>query len=308
MKVETNQQTQWMSTEQNKWARFFHKNKVRLLMALLPPALWAFFFLFIPYVLLFLNSFWKLKSSQIAHEFNLMNYVTIFSNPLYFGTLLKTLGIALLVTVLALIISYPLAYVIAFKVKQKWKMILYVMVIIPLWTSYLVRAFAWKVILGTDGILNNFLMWIGVIDQPMQLFLYSPFAVIITLTHIFVPFVLMPIYASLEHLNKDLIEASKDLGANRFKTFLHVVFPLSLPGVLAGCTMAFVLSMGDFIAPVLIGGPDGIMIANIVVSLFGAAYNWPLGSAIGIIILVLVIGVLEVTERMEKRYGSIAQR
>lgn len=308
MRAETNQQTHWVGAERNRLARFFHKNKVRLLMALLPAALWAFFFLFIPYVLIFLNSFWKLENSQIAHVFNLMNYATIFTNPLYFGTLLKTLGIALLVTLLALLISYPLAYVLAFKVGQRWKMILYVMVIIPLWTSYLVRAFAWKVILGTDGILNNFLMWLGVIDQPMTLFLYSPFAVIITLTHIFVPFVLMPIYASLEHMPKDLIEASKDLGANRFKTFFHVVFPLSLPGVLAGCTMAFVLSMGDFIAPVLIGGPDGIMIANIVVSLFGAAYNWPLGSAIGIIILLLVIGVLEVTERMEKRYGSVAQR
>jgi spermidine/putrescine transport system permease protein len=133
--------------------------------------------------------------------------------------------------------------------------------------------------------------------------LYSPFAVVLTLTHIYTPFAFLPIFASLEHVPRNLIEASQDLGATPWQTFRRVILPLSLPGVIAGATFAFVLSLGDFLAPLLVGGPSGIMISNIVVSLFGAAYDWPLGAAISLLMLVMVVGLLFATERLEKRYS-----
>ena len=138
-------------------------------------------------------------------------------------------------------------------------------------------------------------------NHPVEFFLYSPFAVILTLTHIYTPFTFLPIYASLEHVPRNLLEASHDLGATPLKTFWRVIFPLSIPGVLAGATFAFVLSLGDFLAPLLVGGPSGIMISNIVVSLFGAAYNWPLGAAISLCMLVLVVVLLFAVERVERK-------
>ena len=175
------------------------------------------------------------------------------------------------------------------------------MVIIPLWVSYLVRAYAWKTILGSDGVLNTLLQYVHIVRQPLEFLLYSPFAVVLTLTHIYTPFTFQPVYASLEHIPRELVEASHDLGASPASTFWRVIFPLSLPGVLAGATFAFVLSLGDFLSPLLIGGPSGIMISNVVVSLFGAAYNWPLGAAISLCMLLLVVGLLTVVQQIEKR-------
>ena len=165
------------------------------------------------------------------------------------------------------------------------------------------RGYAWKTILGTDGVLNGFLQYLHITRHPVEFFLYSPFAVVLTLTHIYTPFTFLPIYASLEHVPRNLIEASHDLGASPAKTFLRVILPLSLPGVLAGATFAFVLSLGDFLAPLLVGGSSGIMISNIVVTLFGAAYDWPKGAAISLCMLVIVVGILFVTERIERKYS-----
>jgi spermidine/putrescine transport system permease protein len=183
----------------------------------------------------------------------------------------------------------------------RFQNLLYQLVIIPLWVSYLVRAYAWKTILGGNGVLNTLLIHVGILHQPASFFLYSPFAVILTLTHIYTPFVFLPTYASMAHIPKALIEASSDLGASPVRSFWTLIFPLSLPGIVAGATFAFVLSLGDFIAPLLIGGPNGIMISNIVVSLFGAAYDWPLGSAISLCILILVVVLISTTESIEKR-------
>ncbi|WP_082033953.1 ABC transporter permease [Cohnella kolymensis] len=186
------------------------------------------------------------------------------------------------------------------KNKQLW----YTLVIIPLWVSYLVRAYAWKIVLGQEGILNNLLLSVGLIDKPLEIFLYSPYAVVLALTHIYTPWVLMSIYTSLEHIPRDILEASKDLGAGRWRTFFHIVLPLSLPGVIAGATFAFVLTMGDFLAPQLLGGTSSMMVSNVVYSLFGVANNWPLGSTIGIITLFVVLGILQLTHRLEKKTAS----
>jgi spermidine/putrescine transport system permease protein len=267
----------------------------------IPPLLWVTVFLLVPYAILFCYSFWSVSSAQtIVHNWNLQNYLQLARNPIYLQVLFRSMRIAASVTVFALLLGYPLAYYLSFHAAKR-KDLLYQLVIIPLWASYLVRGYAWKTILGSDGVLNGFLQYLHITHRPVEFFLYSPFAVIITLTHIYTPFTLLPIYASLEHIPRNLVEASHDLGASPWSTFRRVILPLSLPGVLAGATFAFVLTLGDFLAPLLVGGPSGIMISNVVVSLFGAAYNWPLGAAISFCMMLLVVTLLFITERLEKR-------
>jgi spermidine/putrescine transport system permease protein len=266
----------------------------------IPPLVWITAFLLLPYAFLFCFSFWQVRSQTIVHHWNFSNYEELLKNPLYTQVFLRSARIAGAVTLLALLLGFPLAYFLSFRVTRA-KGLLYQLVIIPLWVSYLVRAYAWKTILGSDGVLNALLTYIGVLAHPASFLLYSPFAVVLTLTHIYTPFVFLPVYASLEHIPRALVEASRDLGASSTRTFWNVVLPLSLPGVIAGATFAFVLSLGDFLAPLLIGGPNGVMISNIVVSLFGAAYDWPLGAAISLYMLVVVVFVITATERLERR-------
>jgi spermidine/putrescine transport system permease protein len=267
-----------------------------------PPILWVGIFLLLPYALMFAHSFWRVRDGMIAHEWNLQNYAKLFQNPVYLEVLFRTMRIAACVTLFSLLLGYPLAYYMSFHAGVR-KDLLYQLVIVPLWVSYLVRGYAWKTILGSEGVLNGFLQYIHVTKEPVSFFLYSPFAVVLMLTHIYTPFVFLPLYASLEHIPRNLVEASHDLGAGSRATFLRVILPLSLPGLLAGATFAFVLTLGDFLAPLLVGGPSSIMIANIVQSLFGTAYDWPLGAAISVCILLLTISLLFLTERLEKRWS-----
>lgn len=272
------------------------------LLVSLPPILWVTLFLLLPYLLMFLHSFWTVRDGVILHHWNLDNYLTLFKNPLYVQVLFRTVRIAASVTILSVLLGYPLAYFLSFRAGPR-KELLYQLVIVPLWVSYLVRGYAWKTILGSDGVLNGFLQYLHITHGPVSALLYSPFAVVLMLTHIYTPFVFLPIYASLEHIPRPLIEASQDLGASPRKTFCRVILPLSFPGLLAGATFAFVLSLGDFLAPLLVGGPSGTMIANLVQSLFGAAYDWPLGAAISVFILIITLSLLALTQRAEKRWS-----
>ena len=269
----------------------------------LPPLFWVSAFLLIPYALLFCYSFWAVSQGQIVRHWNVQNYVELLHTHVYLSVLLRSMKIAGMVTCFTLLLGYPLAYYLSIHAHRR-KDLLYQLVIIPLWVSYLVRAYAWKTILGSDGVLNTSLQYLHLTRHPVEFLLYSPFAVVLTLTHIYTPFAFLPIYAALEHIPRNLIEASHDLGASRWQTFSNVVLPLSMPGVLASATFAFVLSLGDFLAPLLVGGPSGIMISNIVVSLFGAAFNWPLGAAISLCMLVMIVTILSATERLEKRWGT----
>jgi spermidine/putrescine transport system permease protein len=267
-----------------------------------PPLLWVGFFLLLPYALMFAHSFWAVRDGMLVHEWNLRNYHTLLSNPVYVGVLFRTMRIAASVMLFSLLLGYPLAYYLSFHAGPR-KELLYQLVIVPLWVSYLVRGYAWKTILGSDGVLNGFLQYFHITHESVGYLLYSPFAVVLMLTHIYTPFVFLPIYAALEHIPRPLVEASQDLGANPRSTFLRVILPLSMPGLLAGATFAFVLSLGDFLAPLLVGGPSGTMIANIVQSLFGAAYDWPLGASISVSILIITVTLLFMTERLEKRWS-----
>ena len=268
-----------------------------------PPLAWVTVFLLMPYLLMFCFSFWSVSSTQtIVHSWTLENYKQLFTKDVYWETLLRSMWIAARVMAFSLMLGFPLAYFLSFYAGKR-KDLLYQIVIIPLWVSYLVRAYAWKTILGSDGVLNTLLQYVHLTRHPLDFLLYSPFAVVLTLTHIYTPFAFLPIYAALEHIPRNLVEASNDLGASPAQTLWRVIFPLSIPGVVAGATFAFVLSFGDFLAPLLLGGPSGIMISNIVVTLFGAAYNWPLGAAISLCMLVLVVSLLFLSERIEQKWN-----
>ncbi len=271
-------------------------------MVALPPLFWVVLFLLLPYGLMFAHSFWQVQEGVLVHHWNLQNYAKLLHNPVYLEVLFRSVRIAAAVTALSLLLGYPLAYYMSFHAGPG-KELLYQLVIIPLWVSYLVRGYAWKTILGSEGVLNAFLEYLHVTKEPVSFFLYSPFAVVLVLTHIYTPFVFLPLFASLEHIPRNLVEASHDLGATPRATFFRVILPLSLPGLLAGATFAFVLSLGDFLAPILVGGPSSIMIASIVQSLFGTAYDWPLGAAISACILLLTVSLLFLTERLEKRWS-----
>ena len=268
----------------------------------IPPLFWVGAFLLLPYALMFAHSFWAVREGVIVHHWNWDNYKTLFTNPLYAEVLFRTMRIAGSVTICSLLLGYPLAYYLSFHAHAR-KELLYQLVIVPLWVSYLVRGYAWKTILGSDGVLNGFLQYLHVTREPLSFLLYSPFAVVLMLTHIYTPFVSLPIYAALEHIPRPLVEASHDLGAGRAQTFFRVILPLSMPGLLAGATFAFLLSLGDFLAPLLVGGPSGTMIANVVQTLFGAAYDWPLGAVISVGILVITISLLFLSEILEKRWA-----
>jgi spermidine/putrescine transport system permease protein len=196
-----------------------------------------------------------------------------------------------------------MAYYIAFKVKKN-KTLLYTLIVLPFWISYIVRAYAWKIILGENGILNSFFINIHLTDKPFSFLLYSNFSVLICLIHIFTPFVAIPIYTAFEQIPKPLIEASKDLGAGSFATLRKVILPLALPGIISGGTFALVLTMGDFLAPLLLGGPNTLFVSNIVQNLFGTSNDRPLGSTLGIVILGVIFLVLEGSSLVEKKYST----
>lgn len=279
--------------------------QLRKAAVLSPPLLWTIVFMFVPYTILLVYSFWKTEYPLFVPDFQIGNYAELVQDPQYLNVLLRTLKIAGLVSLCALLLAYPYAYFLVFKVRRPGvRLALYMAVVAPLWVSYLLRAYTWKTILGTQGVLNSFLMSTGVLSEPSPVFLYNQSAMVLTLTYVFIPFMVMPIYAVLEKIPPSLVEASSDLGEGRFATFLKVTLPLSMTGVVAGFTMTFCLAFGDFIAPMLVGGPDGQMISNVIASQFGASLNWPLGSALALVMLVIILVIISASDRFERIGGG----
>lgn len=268
------------------------------------PLAWIAVFMLLPYAIIATYSVWTKQYPTFVPDFQFGNYLALFTDPQYANVLLRTLKISLLVSLFSVLLGYPFAYFLAYRCRIPWlRTWLYMAVIAPLWVSYLLRAYVWKTILGTEGVLNSFLVSVGILDAPSDIFLYNQFAMVVTLTYIFIPFMVMPIYTALEKIPPNLLEASADLGVPPLLSFLKVTLPLSLPGVAAGFTMTFCLSFGDFVAPFLVGGPDGNLVANVIVTQFGTALNWPLGSALSILVLVIVLAVLSLSGRVERSYS-----
>jgi spermidine/putrescine transport system permease protein len=252
------------------------------------PVAWISVFYLVPLGLLLLHAFWSVDYLTIDRTFTLDNLRTISSNPLYPTVLLRTFLIATAVTLTDVVLAFPIAFYVA-KRATKHRELFLVLVVFPLWSSYLVRAFAWKTILGTNGILNSFLLATGIVSEPVSVFLYSKTGMYITFCQVWLPFMILPLYTILDRMPNSLLEAASDLGANWWQTFLRVVLPLSLPGLLAGSLSVFSLTMGDYITPRLIGGSAGTeLIGGIIADQFGMANNWPLGAALILPILAII--------------------
>ena len=258
--------------------------------ALLSPTMaWMLVALAIPLVILVTLSFWTQASNSLDFDrsFSLKNYIVFFEKPIYLKLLLKSVKISGAVTLATVLLAYPAAYFIAFKVKTN-KLVWLILITVPFWTSYLLRVFAWKVVLGFNGVINSGLMTLGIIEAPLEFILYNPTAVVITLAHAWAAFAILPIYVSLEKIDRSLLEAAADLGEGPVMSFLRVTLPLSMPGVIVSSLLVFIPTTGDYVTPNLVGGPTGIMIGNIVVSLFGNANNWPLGATTAVMSMLFI--------------------
>jgi len=247
--------------------------------------------LLVPYSHIAVYSFWEKQMYVFQPALSLDNYIRAFSNDLYRRAITNSAMVALGVTLTASVLGYLLAWYLAMYT-SRWRTLLFFLLIVPLWTSFLLRAYIWKIILGRNGILNSFMMDLGLIREPMSFLLYSKFSISIALVYIFLPFIALPVYAALEKMPRSYLEASADLGAPSWATFRHVALPLSMPALAAGATIVFCLSFGDFITPVLLGGTGDLMISNVIISQFGSAYDWPFGSALAILVLVVVLSLV----------------
>ncbi|MEL6233568.1 MAG: ABC transporter permease [Pseudomonadota bacterium] len=212
------------------------------------------------------------------------NYARIPEEPIFGAFLFRSLQMSGIATVVTVLLCYPMAYYVAFHVHRR-KMLWLVLMTLPFWSSYLLRVFAWKVILGYEGVINSALLSVGVIEVPLEFLLYSQTAVIITLAHAWAAFAILPLYVSLEKIDKSLLEAATDLGDGPVRRFLRVTLPLSMPGVIAASFLIFIPTTGDYITPALLGGPDGAMIGNLIQLQFGAVNNWPMGAALSITLM-----------------------
>ncbi|MEO1193508.1 MAG: ABC transporter permease [Pseudomonadota bacterium] len=260
--------------------------------SLLSPALFLMLLsIGAPLVLLVLLSFWSQDLLEITRDFTLGNYEAFVERENYQKLLLRSIMIAGFVTVLTVLLAYPMAYFIAFHVKKN-KFIWIILITVPFWTSYLLRVFAWKIILGFNGVINSGLISLGWIEQPLEFLLYNQFAVVLTLAHAWAAFAILPIYVALEKIDKSLLEAATVLGDGPVTRFFRITLPLSMAGVIAACLLVFIPTVGDYVTPALLGGPRGLMIGNLIQLQFAKANNWPLGAALSIISLLSITAIV----------------
>ena len=257
-----------------------------------PPLIYSLVMLAAPLALVVLLSLWSQNYLELDRTFRLDNYIEATSEPLYQLLLTRSLIISGIVTICTVVLAYPIAYYVAM-FGGKAKSLLLLLITIPFWTSYLIRIFLWKVILGYNGVINGSLMGMGIIEEPLTFILYNANAVVLTLAHAWAPFAILPIYVSLTKIDKSLLEAARDLGDNAFQRFIRVTLPLSMPGVIAATLVVFIPTVGDYVTPKLLGGTDGLMIANMIQVQFGKANNAPLGSALAIISM-FTVGIISI--------------
>jgi len=263
-------------------ARFYRRSEgARGLVLLSPTMLIMLAAMAAPLALLALYSFWSQDGYALDTHFTLTQYETGIGRASYRELFYRSIEISALVTLITVLLAYPMAYFVAFKVDET-KFAWLILLTIPFWTSYLLRVFAWKLILGYNGVINSGLMNLGLIRQPLEFLLYNPTAVVVTLAHAWAAFAILPIYVSLEKIDRSLLEAAADLGDGAVRRFLRITLPLSLPGVIGAAVLIFVPTTGDYVTPTLVGGSGGVMIANVIEEQFDKVGNWPLGAALAL--------------------------
>ena len=272
------------ATAARQWRR---SEGARGLALISPTFLYALALLFLPVLIVFLYSFWTQDYLTIDRTFTLENYRQALGEPIYQDLLARSLYISLTVSVITVALSYPIAWFISFHGGLNKNFWLFV-ITIPCWTSYLLRVMSWKVILGYQGVMNTGLMKLGIIEAPLTSLLYNANAVIITLVHSWAAFAILPIFISLEKIDRSLIEAAADLGDGPIRRFFRIVLPLSIPGVISAFLIVMIPTVGDYVTPQLVGGKEGVMIASAIQASFGKAANWPLGAALSVTTMVIV--------------------
>lgn len=280
--------------------RFLRRDETKGMVLIAPPFIYAVLLLAAPLTAIVLFSFWTQDFMTIDRSFTLSNYREAFTDPLYMELLSRSLRISLSVTAITVVLAFPVAYFVSFYVAPERKSLWLFLITIPFWTSYLIRVFLWRVILAYDGPVNGTLVGLGVIDEPLAWILYSANSVVITLAHAYAPFAILPIFVSLEKIDRSLHEAGRDLGENRVMVFLRVTLPLAMPGVLAAVLIVFIPTIGDYVTPRLVGGSDGTMIANMIQTQFMRLNNAPMGATlsvlamlmVGFVSLVMILGTL----------------
>lgn len=268
----------------------------------LPAVIWVAVLVIAPNVVLILYSFWTNQIFGVQKDFTLDNYNQVIQDDTVLTLMIRSLLIAGGAALLATLVAFPLAYIVV-RYFGKYKFLAALLVIVPLWVSFLMRVFSWKIILGENGILNGFLQSIGLIDSPSSAFLYSPWAVAIVMTYVGIPFVFLSAYTLLDRIPPSLYEAAGDCGASPWHTFRTIVWPIARPAVVIGFMLVFVLVFGDYVTPALVGGFSGTMVGTIVLQAFGGLNDWPYGAALAIstvLVSLAVLGLLSLLLR--KRY------
>ena len=265
------------------------------------PFIFSILLLAAPITMMFLLSFWTQDYLVLDRTFTLNNYIEAATQPVYQLLFTRSLLISLTATFFTVLLAFPMAYFISFYGGNRKALWLF-LITIPFWTSYLIRMFLWKVILGYNGVLNSLLLWLEMITEPVTFLLYNANAVVIALTHGWAPFAILPIYVSLEKIDRSLLEASKDLGDNAIQQFFRVILPLSAPGVIGAALIIFIPTVGDYITPKLVGGTDGLMIANMIQVQFSKANNAPLAAALSMSSLMIVSFIAIVFVLFNRKY------
>jgi putrescine transport system permease protein len=276
------------------------------------PFLWLLVFFLIPFLVAAKLSvseaaiarppylpIWEWDGLRLMLSLNFENFAYLWSDPLYVNAYLFSIRVAFVSATIALLIGYPIAYYIA-RSPEPRRTLLLTMVILPFWTSFLLRVYAWQGFLRSNGVINNFLIWAGVIDQPIVM-LQTNFAVYLGIVYTYLPFMILPLYATLVKLEESLLEASADLGGRPVSTFLHVTLPLSAPGIVAGFMLVFIPAIGEFVIPELLGGPDTLMIGRVLWNEFFSNRDWPVASAVAIAMLVVLVIPIMLLRRAQAR-------
>lgn len=267
------------------------------------PLIYALVMLAAPLAMVLMFSFWTQNYLDLDKTFTLANYREAWTQPIYQVLMWRSLRISLIVTAVTVSLAFPIAYYLSFHVKNRKALWLF-LITVPFWTSYLLRVFLWKVILGYNGVLNSTLMEFGIIKEPLTFILYNANAVVLTLAHAWAPFAILPIFVALEKIDRSLLEAAEDLGDRPLRRFFRITLPLAMPGVVAATLIVLIPTVGDYITPNLVGGTDGLMLANMIQIQFGKANNAPLGAALAVSAMVVIAAISVSIYFAGKKFGG----
>ena len=278
------------------------ERRLSLLVTVLAFALPVIFVL-VPLAIFLVYSFFSVDQGTIVYTPTLGNYLRFFTDPIFLPVFWNTIVLCVSVAVICILLAYPAAYFLT-TLRGRWRYALLMLLLVPLLMSYVIKIYAIRSILGLNGFLNKALVAIGILQQPSTLFVFNMNAILLTLSLLLIPFAILPIFLSLERIPQTLLRASDDLGASGLQTFLRITLPLSLPGVASAASFVFVLAIGDFLTPQMVGGISGFTFGRILYSQFGTAYNWPFGAALSVALAIVVICAILIGERFGRSRGT----